>query len=63
MNFLPGSIMTLIIMGAIFIIAARVTGIIIRLILALVLIIFLIYAATNYGPEIMQIAPAPIDIV
>lgn len=63
MNFLPGSIMTLIVMGVIFIIAARVTGIIIRLVLAFVLLVFLIYAATNYGPEIMQIAPAPMSIV
>ena len=63
LDFIPENIMTLIVTSIILTIVTRITSLVIKLVLIALLIGFLIYMISNYGPELMQFAPAPMKFL
>lgn len=63
LDFIPENIMTLIVTAVILTIVTRITSFIIKALLIVLLIGFLIYMISNYGPELMHFAPAPMRLI
>ena len=63
LDLIPENIMTLIVTSVILTIVTRITSFVIKLVLIALLIGFLIYMISNYGPELMQFAPAPMKFL
>ena len=63
LDFIPENIMTLIVTSIILTVVTRITNFIIKTLLIVLLIGFLIYMISNYGPELMHFAPAPMRLI